>query len=657
MKQHTLAIDIETYSSVDLSTAGVYKYAGAPDFEILMIAYKLDDEPVRIIADNLHPKDDNEELRQLLWWLSLDSYTKTAYNATFERICLRNYYQTGDKGSRGWECTMIKAAAMGLPMGLGAVADALNLPQKKDRNGAALIRYFSMPCKPTKANGMRTRNLPHHDPEKWAQFKAYCIQDVQVETAIRDNLAWYKLPEREQKLYHLDQAINDRGIMLDVNFAKAAIAINDEYTARLTEEATKLTNLDNPNSGAQLKRWLSAEMDSDVTTLTKASIPELKSLTTNKTVNRVLEIRQELGKSSVSKYEAMLATVDRYDSRIRGLLQFYGATRTGRWAGRLVQVQNLPQNHLKDLEEIRSYVATGSLDLLELMTDNISSTLSQLIRTAFVAKPGHRLLVSDFSAIEARVIAWLAGETWRMKVFASHGKIYEASAAQMFRIPIEEVTKDMRQKGKVAELALGYQGGPNALIKMGALDKGLKEEELAGIVSLWRKSSPKIVRLWSDVEECAINAVEEPETRIKLRNLSFICHHDRLIITLPSGRDLMYYKPMTQGIRPYQKLKLQYRGLSGDTKQWEIQDTYGGKLVENIVQAIARDCLAEAMLRLQQHNYNIVMHVHDEVVCELHKGDTGTIESMNEIMSQPIPWAPTLNLTAAGFETQIYKKD
>lgn len=649
---HTLAIDIETYSSVDLTTCGVYKYVASPDFEILMIAYKLDDQPVKIITDT---SERNPETAQLIQWLSQSEYKKTAYNATFERLCLSRAYSAGTDTAQ-WECTMIKAAAMGLPMGLAAVADALNLRQKKDRNGSALIRYFSLPCKPTKANGMRSRNLPQHDPEKWEAFKAYCIQDVEVESAIRDQLAWYTLPAREQQLYQLDQQINDRGIMLDKPFVQAAIAINDEYTARLTEEAIKLTNLSNPNSGAQLKQWLSSEMDTQVKSLTKASIPELKGATTNKTVTRVLEIRQELGKSSVSKYEAMLATVSDNDSRIRGLLQFYGATRTGRWAGRLVQVQNLPQNHLKDLEEIRSYVASGSLDLLELMTGNISSTLSQLIRTAFIAKPAHRFLVSDFSAIEARVIAWLAGEAWRMKVFEGDGKIYEASAAQMFRIPVEQVTKDQRQKGKVAELALGYQGGANALVKMGALEKGLTEAELPAIVALWRKSSPKIVRLWNDVQECAMNAIDEPNIDVRLRNLSFVCKQDRLIITLPSGRHLMYHRPVIQGDRKWGKPQISYMGIS-DTKQWERQDTYGGKLVENIVQAIARDCLAEAMLRLKAHNYNIVMHVHDEVICELHKGDSGTIADMNAIMSETIPWAPTLRLTAAGFETTIYKKD
>lgn len=652
---HTLSIDIETYSSVDLTTAGVYKYVASPDFEILMIAYKLDDEPVRIITEGLKKGDpENPELTQFLYWLSLSEYKKTAYNAAFERLCFNGVFHAGMNINQ-WECTMVKAAAMGLPMGLAAVSDALNLQQKKDRNGSALIRYFSLPCKPTKANGMRTRNLPHHDPEKWDLFKKYCMQDVEVEHAIRQKLAWYELPEKEKKLYILDQIINDRGIMVDRKLVDAAIQINDEYTQGLMTEAAKLTSLDNPNSGPQLKRWLSAELDTDVKSLTKADIPELKKTAGSKTVTRVLEIRQELGKSSVSKYEAMQATVG-FEDRIRGLLQFYGATRTGRWAGRLVQVQNLPQNHIKDLEEIRSYVRTGSLDLLELMTDNISNTLSQLIRTAFVAKEGCRFLVSDFSAIEARVIAWLAMEAWRMKVFEGDGKIYEASAAQMFRIPVEEVTKDQRQKGKVAELALGYQGGTNALIKMGALEKGLTEAELPGIVALWRKSSPKIVRLWQDVQDCAIGAVEEPGKKIRLRNLSFICHNNRLIITLPSGRDLMYYQPDLQGDRKWGKVNLRYLGVSGESKQWDWQDTYGGKLVENIVQAIARDCLAEAMLRLQLSGYRIVMHVHDEVICEMETG-VGSIEEMNAIMSETIPWAPTLRLTAAGFETTIYKKD
>lgn len=645
----TLSIDIETFSSTDLFSAGVYKYVEAPDFEVLLIAYAYDGGDVGVIdltAENIEP--------QLLANLTDPAIIKTAYNAAFERTCLAKHFGIPMPPEQ-WQCTMVKAAMAGYPMGLEAVAKAMKLDQQKDASGKALIRFFSIPCKPTAKNGMRTRNLPQHDPFRWEDFKAYCVQDVRTEMAILDRLSWFTMPESESRLWGLDQRINDRGVLVDTAFVEAAISIGNQHRENLIREAIELTGLDNPNSAAQLKEWLEEQTGEAVTTLTKQTVPELLKVTDCEVTTRVLEIRQELAKTSVKKYDAMRACVCA-DGRIRGLLQFYGATRTGRWAGRLVQVQNLPQNHLEDLDLARRIVRAGDRETLELLFGNVPDTLSQLIRTAFVAPNGRTFAVADFSAIEARVIAWLAGEKWRIDVFNTHGKIYEASAAQMFKVPLESIGKGspLRQKGKVAELALGYQGGTNALIAMGALRMGIAEEELPGIVAAWRKANPAIVRLWADVEEFAKGAtIAMPKF---LKGLKFETKHGALVITLPSGRELYYQNARLKPGR-YGEV-ITYDGMNQTTKQWGPQETYGGKLVENIVQAIARDCLAESLLRLDEALYDIVMHVHDEVVIELPLDIAGHGLSLCEtIMAEPISWAPGLPLKADGYITEYYKKD
>ncbi|MEI8142857.1 MAG: DNA polymerase [Chitinophagia bacterium] len=646
----TLSIDIETYSSADLAKSGVYKYVEAPDFEILLLAYSFNDAPVQIV--DLASGEVLPELVESA--LQNSAVLKTAHNANFERTCISKQFKMILPPGE-WECTMVKAAMLGLPMSLDAVSKVLKLEEKKDAAGKALIRFFSIPCKPTNKNNQRTRNLPVHDSEKWQQFKDYCIKDVQVEKAIRSKIAFFEATPFEKKLWKIDQIINDTGVLVDLAFVNNAIAQDIENKERLTKEAIELTKLDNPNSAAQLKEWLTEEIGESVTSLTKEAIPTLIKDADCEVVKRVLVLRQEMSKTSVKKYEAMAKAVCA-DGRIRGLLQYYGANRTGRWAGRLVQVQNLPQNHLEDLDLARKCVASNDLDLLELLFGNVPDTLSQLIRTAFVAPKGHRFIVADFSAIEARVIAWLANERWRMQVFATHGKIYEASAAQMFKIPIESVTKgsDLRQKGKVSELALGYQGGPNALIKMGALKMGIAEDELPKLVKMWRNANPAIVTLWNTVEQAAIEALEGFPTVIQ-HGIKFSLENGLLAIQLPSGRKLMYQNPkLTMG--KYDKQLISYEGMDQTTKQWCRQDTYGGKLVENIVQAIARDCLAESMLRLYEVGYKIAMHVHDENVLEVPDG-FGRLDEVNEIMGRPIPWAKGLPLKAESYETLYYKKD
>ena len=534
----TLSIDIETFSSTDLLKCGVYKYTEAPDFTILLFAYAFNNEPVQIV--DLASGEVLPEAVQSA--LTSPAVLKTAYNANFERTCIAKHFNiTVPPGQ--WECTMVKAGMLGLPMSLDAASKVLNLDAKKDASGKALIRFFSLPCKPTVKNGNRERNLPQHDAEKWQMFKDYCVQDVVVEMSIRERIAYFDATPFEKKLWKLDQEINDRGVLVDLSFVNNAIAQDFENKEKLTAEAIQLTKLDNPNSAAQLKAWLTEEMGEDVSSLKKEAIPAMIKDADCEIVKRVLNLRQEMSKTSVKKYEAMAKAVCK-DSRVRGLLQFYGANRTGRWAGRLVQVQNLPQNHLADLDLARKCVASNDLELLELLFGNVPDTLSQLIRTAFVARQGHRFFVGDFKAIEARVIAWLAGERWRMQVFATHGKIYEASAAQMFKVPIESVTKgsDLRQKGKVSELALGYQGGPNALIKMGALKMGVAEDELPKLVKMWRNANKAIVTLWNDVNNAAIAAVEGNPTTIQ-HGIRFFMEKDILCIKLPSGRRLMYQSP------------------------------------------------------------------------------------------------------------------
>jgi DNA polymerase bacteriophage-type len=659
MAQKTLSIDIETYSETDLISCGVYRYVSDPNFTVLMVAYKYQDEPVKIIDYVAGDNTFNPVELEFLNYLDDPEIKKIAWNAQFERLCLNRFYKKTIPISQ-WECTMARAAAFGLPLSLDATSTALSTALK-DSRGKALIKYFSVPQKPTKINGMRTRNLPEHDPKKWAEFLEYCKADVKAESDIRLalDLMDANFTKAETALYILDQKINDTGVKVDVELIQGAINISNDHTEKLTAEAVKLTGLLNPNSAAQLKKWFSEALDTEIETLRKSDLPELKKLTDCPEINRVIEIRKELAKTSVKKYEAMMDTKGD-DQRIRGLLQFNGANRTGRWAGRLVQVQNLPQNHIDDLTFARGIIKGGDCETMAVFYDNIPSVLSQCIRTAFIAEPGHRFIVSDFSAIEARVIAWLAGEKWRLDVFATHGKIYEASAAQMFGVPIDQITKGspLRQKGKVAELALGYQGGPNALIKMGALNMGIEEKDLREIVDLWRGSNKKIVKLWGDVEKAAILALENPKESFYSHGLQFTTVYFEndivLKIILPSGRPLVYFDArIKQG--KFGNV-ISYAGMDQTTKKWTRQETYGGKLIENIVQAIARDCLAWALLRINKAGYKIVMHVHDEIIVESPYG-FGSLDEVNSIMSQPIPWAPGLILKGEGFETEFYKKD
>lgn len=649
-----LSIDIETYSSNDISSCGVYKYAEAEDFTILLFAYSCDYGPVDIID-----LASGEKLPEHIYKaLSDPKILKTAFNATFERICLSKYfgiYLTSDE----WECTMVRSAMLGLPLSLAAVGKVLNLEDQKMDEGKALIRYFSVPCKPTKTNGMRTRNLPEHAPEKWDVFKKYCRRDVEVENAIRQKTAAFKILPAEKELYDVDQRINDRGVMLDMEMVNNAIRMSQVYNSRLTAEAAELTGLDNPNSVAQLKNWLEQETGSEVKSLNKKDMPDIIKTADTDHVKRLLAIRQELGKTSVKKYHAMAKAVCD-DDRARGLTQFYGASRTGRWSGRIIQLQNLPQNHIEDLDLARSLVKRGDLDMLELCYGNVPDTLSQLIRTAIIAKPGHTFIVSDFSAIEARVIAWLAGETWRLEVFRTHGKIYEASASRMFHVPVESILKTdpRRQKGKIAELALGYQGGVSAMKTMGGEKMGLSETEMQEIVTHWRNANPAIVGLWDEVQAAAMQAISGRDASIR-KGVKFRTELGALTVELPSGRKLFYPRARIESREKFgRKSKtIIYEGQNQTTKKWEDLETYGGKLVENIVQGIARDCLAVTMIRLEKMGYPIVFHVHDEVILEVPDDGTKTLAEVCEIFRKPIVWADGLPLKGDGYVTNYYKKD
>jgi DNA polymerase len=664
----TLSIDIETYSSVGLKESGVYAYCEAPDFQILLFAYAFDDGDVEIIdlarGEGL-PTGVIEALFD-------NQVVKTAFNANFELTCIQKYldkyYFDYDLqlDPKQWRCTAVLASMVGLPGYLEGVAKTLGFPEnkQKDASGKALIKYFCVPCKPTKKNFGRLRNLPEQDLDKWNLFRAYCIQDVVVEREVKNKLDKYQvlIPQFEHDLWVLDQKISCYGSNMDTQLIAKAIEADAQNSEALYQEASELTGLDNPNSVAQLKDWFQENEDTEIESLNKKVISELKEGVSD-TGQRVLELRQEMSKTSVKKYQAMERAMCQ-DGRIRGFLQFYGANRTGRWAGRLVQVQNLPQNKIPDLDLARNLLKSGEYELIDLLFTNIPSVLSQLIRTAFIPSVGHKFIVSDFSAIEARVIAWLANEKWRLDVFASHGKIYEASASQMFHVPIEQINKGnpLRQKGKIAELALGYQGSVGALLTMGALEMGLTEDELPGIVKAWRKANPAIVRLWRDVEDAAVEAVAYKAVTKIQKGIEFIPQQGIMFVRLPSGRHLAYIKPsLNEG-------KLSYEGVNQTTKKWEKIPTYGGKLVENIVQAIARDCLAEAMMKLDTNGYKIVMHVHDEVINDVPlqiKYGTYTEEVdideelriVGKIMSEPIDWAPGLLLRADGYVCEYYKKD
>ena len=655
-----LSIDLETFSSVDLKKAGLYKYVQSPDFQILLFAYSFDGAPVQIIdlaQGEIMPDE-------VVWALRDANVVKHAYNASFECYCINKFYPSP---LEQWRCTMFHGLYCGYTAGLAATAMALGLPEDKRKmsQGSALIRTFCVPCKPTKSNGYRSRTLPHHEPDKWHLFKEYCRQDVVTEMEVERKLSAFPVPVAEQQLWELDQRINTYGVAVDQELVAGALHCDQVITDELMKEAIQLSGLDNPKSVKQLTEWLTEEMDVEITNLRKDTVKDLIKITGDGTARRMLEIRQELSKTSVKKYAAMDAAVCA-DGRIRGLLQFYGANRTGRWAGRLVQVQNLPRNYLETLGHARECAKAKKVDALKSIYGNVPDTLSQLTRTAFIPSPGHSLLVADFSAIEARIIAWLAGEQWRLDVFATHGKIYEASASQMFGVPLEKITKgnpeyDLRQKGKVAELALGYQGAAGALISMGALNMGLTEEELPDIVTRWRSANKRIVDLWYSVENAALELMRTGQpTGIKglllARESDYATRQDFFTITLPSGRKLHYAKPFLEKNERGREA-LYYRGVDQLTRKWEIIPTYGGKLVENVTQAIARDCLAVSLTRLEHIGYRTVMHVHDEIVLDVSGDGKGALEQVLKVMSLPIPWAPGLLMKADGFVTDFYKKD
>mgnify|MGYP004605646433 CR=1 FL=1 len=643
-----LFCDLETYSSVDITKAGAFKYVESDDFEIILLAYAWDDEPVRML-DLLDPNG-HDEMPDIMSGILDPNIVKVAHNSAFERACLRKY--TGRYlPPEEWEDTMILAAMNGLPLSLDAAGAALELRDQKIKEGTALISYFCKPCRPTIANDGRTRNLPEHAPDKWERFKTYCKRDVEVEQAIYRRLRSFPVTDFERKVWALDARINERGVLIDTEFVAAAINMDGTCRERHMTEMQRLTGLENPNSVAQLKDWLeTAGMSAD--SLNKVAVQELKDKVTDPATRRVLELRQQLGKTSVSKYEAMQNAVCA-DGRVRGLLQYYGAGRTGRWAGRLVQVQNLPQNHLDQIGTVRELVRERDLETLELCFDSVPDVLSQLIRTAFVAKAGHVFHVADYSAIEARVIAYLAGEKWRMDVFRNGGDIYCSSASAMFRVPVVKhgVNGHLRQKGKIAELACGYGGGVGALRAFGADKMGLTEEEMQDIVTQWRAASPAIPRFWRDAESAAVRAINNPgRTTTVPCGVKYRRDGDALRCRLPSGRILSYWdaKLDTDG-------SICFMGQNQTTRRWEKTGTWGGKLVENIVQAYARDCLAVAMVRLAEEGWKICFHVHDEVIVEAPIGTSW--EQVAEVMGRPIDWAPGLLLRGDGYSTPFYRKD
>ncbi|CAB1255161.1 DNA polymerase [Ruminococcaceae bacterium BL-6] len=643
-----LSIDIETYSSVNLAKSGVYRYVEAPDFEILLFSYSVDGGAVRVVDLACGEKIPADILNAL----KDKSVTKWAFNANFERICLSRFlgFPTGEYLEPAqWHCSMIWAATMGLPLSLEGVGAVLGLEKQKLTEGKELIKFFCQPCTPTKANRQRTRNYPHHAPDKWSTFKKYNARDVETEMSIQAKLAKYPVPDGIWEEYYLDQEINDRGVALDMTLVREAIAIDRRSRSELTAAMKKLTELDNPNSVQQIKQWL-ADNGMETDTLGKKAVAELLK-TTPPELAEVLALRQQLSKSSVKKYQAMENAVCA-DGRARGMFQFYGANRTGRFAGRLIQMQNLPQNHLEDLAEARALVRCGDFDALKMLYEDVPDTLSQLIRTAFVPKKGAKFIVSDFSAIEARVIAWFAGEQWRQAVFAKGGDIYCASASQMFKVPVEKhgINGHLRQKGKIAELALGYGGSVGALKAMGALEMGLTEEELPTLVDAWRQSNPHIVKLWWDVDRAALEAVRNKHTN-STHGIVFSCQSGMLFITLPSGRRLAYVKPRI-GENKFGGQCITYEGVGG-TKKWDRLDSYGPKLVENVVQATARDILMFAMQTLRR--CAIVMHIHDELVIEA--DPQMSLSAVCEQMGRTPPWAKGLLLRADGYETDFYKKD
>ncbi|ANU54907.1 hypothetical protein I5Q82_05480 [Acutalibacter muris] len=653
-----MGVDIETYSSVDLAGSGVYAYTEAPDFDILLIGYKFDDEAEVHVIDTLAvDRDFDPELYEFREALTDPGIIKTAFNADFERTCLAKWTGAAMPPEE-WRCTMIKALTLGLPGNLADVGIAMGLPEEKlkDPQGKALIQFFSKPCKPTRTNGQRTRNLPAHDPAKWKLFIEYNRQDVVTEQEILRQLDIYKTPESEQQLWALDQHMNDNGVKLDIPMVEKIVEYDTQRRQELQEEAKVLTGLANPNSLAQLKKWLSKQ-GVTMTSVTKDTIAATLQTDIPDNVRRMLEIRTALGKTSVAKYSTMLTAVCQ-DHRLRGILQFYGANRSGRWAGRLVQTHNLAKNSLPDLDLARELAAAGDFDTLATLFGETAFVFSELIRTAFIPSDGCRFVVSDFAAIEARVLAWIAGEEWTLEAFRQGKDIYCETASMMYRVPVEKHGQNshLRQKGKVAVLACGYQGGVGAMKRM---DKGgsIPEDELQSVVDQWREANPKVVKLWRTCELAAKTAIQEHRTVRLAHGIAFSYINRNLFIQLPSGRKLCYWDTRLKQDDYTGRLSITYMGVNQETKQWGETETYGGKLVENIVQATARDCLAVAMTRVSALGYKIVMHVHDEMIVDVPNTDTEAPGRINAIMAQPIDWAEGLPLKGDTYETPFYKKD
>ncbi len=648
-KERLLSIDIETYSSRDLSKCGVYAYCEAEDFEILLFAYAFDDEEVRVID----LKCGEEIPSEVMEALTSEDIIKTSFNTNFERICISKYFKL-DLVIEQWRCTAVNALLLGLPGSLEGALNAMEMKEGKLKEGKELIKYFSMPYKYGE-DGQPLRHVPEDDFVRWQLFTVYCRRDVEVERALRKRLSKFRLTPKEEKLWHLDQRINDYGILVDEDLIASARECARESQDYIKEEMTKITGIENPNSNEKLKSWL---LDRDVYTdsLSKESIERLLNRDISNEIKSVLRLKLILSKTSIKKYEAMASAMGK-DRRIRGLFQFYGASRTGRWAGRLVQVQNLPKTTLDDLDIARELLKSRDYYELEMCYPSVTRVLSELIRSSFIPKEGSRFIIADYNAIEARVIAWLANETWRLNVFNSHGRIYETSAAKMFHVDEKEVTKGsiLREKGKIAELALGYQGGKGALLAMGALKMGFDDKEVTNLVITWRAANRNIVKLWKNIERAALKSVIHGKV-VKMRNsITFSMEDGILFVTLPSGRSLAYINARVKRDFRLNKNVLTYEGVDQNKKQWGVLKTYGGKLTENIVQAIARDCLGEAMLNLEKAGYKCVIHVHDEVVLEVPQG-FGSVKEVEEIMSLPILWAMNLPLTAEVNESSYYRK-
>lgn len=646
-----LSCDIETFSDVDLIRCGVYKYADSPNFEMLLFAYAVDDGDVHIIDIA-----GGEELpEKIIQAIKSDTVVKTAYNAQFERVCLSRYLKLPDGeylNPQSWYCTAVQAAELALPLSLADVGSVLGLERQKMTEGKELIKYFCVPCKPTKSNGNCTRNRPCHDINKWETFKKYCMRDVDVERQIADKLKMYPISDEEHRLYVLDQIINDRGVLVDSELAEQAVKLNSIQTAVAVEQAYMITGLENPNSVTQLKQWLK-EKGVEIESLSKKSVKSLAD-ETDGDVSEMLKLRLLMAKTSVKKYEAVIRSVCS-DNRVHAMMRFCGANRTGRWSGNILQPQNLPQNHLPDLTLARDIVKDGDFEMLDMMFGNVPNVLSELIRTVLIPKPNHRFIVADFSAIEARVLAWIAGEQWRIDTFKNGGDIYCASASKMFKVPVEKhgVNGELRQKGKISELACGYGGSVGALKNMGAVEMGVQENELQGLINDWRNANPHIVRFWYEVGNAAMKAIKE-KTTVPLGKLVFAYERGILFIRLPSGRRLSYIKPRI-GTNRFGGDSITYMGINS-AKKWDRLETFGGKLTENIVQGTARDLLANALINAANAGYDTVFHVHDEIICEVPNG-YGSVDELCKLMCIKPEWADGLPLNADGFECEYYKKE